>query len=202
MSSTLYIEGGARGSDSKELQIRCREGFRRLLERCQFRGRMPRTFACGGRANVFDDFKIALRTKAAGDYVAMLIDSETPLRDLEAAWRHLSRHDHWARPAGVEEKQVLFMTTCMETWIIADHDALQKHYGGRLQSSALPRLVNLEGRDRHDIQDALVHATRNCSNAYTKGKRSFEILAKLSPDVLERYLPSFERFRRILNDNL
>lgn len=205
MSATLYIEGGARGPDSKDLQIRCRAGFRRLLEKCDFKGRMPRLNACGGRDDTFGDFKIAHGNKAAGDYVAMLIDSEEPMADIKEAWKHLQNVEtvnKWNRPNGATDDQVLFMTTCMETWVAADRDALKAHYGSKLQVSALPPLVALEGRVRHDVQDKLAHATRNCSNAYTKGKRSFEVLAKLAPAVLEEHLPSFVRTRRILNDNL
>lgn len=202
MSATLYLEGGGSGPDSKALQSRCREGFRKLLEKCDFKLRMPRTFACGGRASTFDDFKTAHRNKATGDYVAMLIDSEDPLADLEAAWQHLAERDHWEQPAGATNDQVLFMTTCMETWVVADRAALRRHYGSKLQVSALPPLVQLEACGRHDVQDKLAHATRNCSNAYTKGKRSFEVLAKLTPEILVEHLPSFARTRRILKDNL
>jgi hypothetical protein len=163
---------------------------------------MPRLSACGSRDATFDDFKIGLAEKEAGDYVAMWIDSEEPLADLEATWEHLKRRDNWKKPAGAADDQVLLMTTCMETLIVADRGALSDHYGGKLQISALPPLVNLESRARHDVQDGLFHATRNCTNAYAKGKRSFEILSKLKPDVLGSYLPSFVRSRRILDDRL
>jgi hypothetical protein len=205
VSATLYIEGGARGADSKELQIRCRAGFRRLLEKSGFVGRMPGLNACGGRDDTFGDFRIAHRNKAAGDYVAMLIDSEEPMADIEDAWKHLQNVEtvtKWKKPTGATDDQVLFMTTCMETWVVADREALQSHYGGKLHVSALPPIVQLEARGRHDIQEKLVHATRNCTNAYEKGKRSFEVLAKLTPAVLEEHLPSFVRTRRILNEKL
>lgn len=94
------------------------------------------------------------------------------------------------------------MTTCMETWIVADRDALAKHYGDKLQISALPPLVDLESRSRHDIQNYLFHATRDCSNAYKKGKRSFAVLEKLSPNELELHLRSFVRVKQILEDRL
>jgi hypothetical protein len=202
VSAALYLEGGASGADSKELQIRCREGFRRLLEKSGCKGRMPRLHACGARDATFGDFKIGHAEKAANDYVAMWIDSEETLADRDAAWEHLRRHDHWRKPAGATDDQVLFMTTCMETLIVADRDALANHYGDKLQTSALPPLVNLETLARHDIQNALSRATRNCTNAYAKGKRSFEILPKLTPDILGRYLPSFVRSRRILDERL
>lgn len=127
------------------------------------------------------------------------------MADIEASWDHLKTVKtvpRWDRPEGASDDQVLFMTTCMETWIVTDHSTLKEHYGSRLQESALPPLVDLEQRSRHDVQDKLVHATRDCSNAYAKGKRSFEILGKLDPSVLEQHLPSFVRVRRILNDKL
>jgi hypothetical protein len=202
VSATLYLEGGASGADSKDQQIRCRAGFRKLLEKCDYKKRMPRLFACGSRDAAFDDFKIALAGKGEGDYVALWIDSEDPLTDLEVAWEHLKRRDNWMQPTGANDDQVLLMTTCMETLIAADHAALTDYYGDKLQRSALPLLVNLENRGRHDVQDKLVHATRNCANAYAKGKRSFEILAKLTPATSGKYLPSFVRTRRILDQNL
>lgn len=205
MSAKLFIEGAARGPDSKLLQIRCREGFRRLLEKCGFRQRMPGLKACGGRDFTFRDFQKAHQSNAAGDYVAMLIDSEDVMADIEEAWKHLQNVKtvtKWKKPKAATDDQVLFMTTCMETWVAADRDALKAHYGTKLQVSALPPLVALEARERHDVYDKLAHATRNCSNAYKKGELSFEILAKLTPEVLDEHLPSFVRTRRILDENL
>ena len=94
------------------------------------------------------------------------------------------------------------MVTCMETWIVADRQALNEHFGNRLQTSALPPLDNLESRSRQDVQDRLERATRDCPGPYTKGPKSFEILGKLNPSVLEQHLPSFHRTRRILSDKL
>ena len=49
------------------------------------------------------------RTKNAGGYVAMLIDSEDPIDDIEATWHHLreSQRDGWAKPEGARDDQVL-----------------------------------------------------------------------------------------------
>lgn len=196
MNAVIYLEGGG---DSKELHVRCREGFRRLLEKIAPAGRMPRLVACGGRNDAFDRFQTALRHANPGDFVALLVDSEEPPADIEATWAHLRARDGWTTPPGARDTQVLFMTTCMETWIVADVAALRTHYGSQLQISPLPPLVDLEKRSRADIQDRLTRATRDCPNAYVKGKRSFVILAQLNPTVLERALPSFARAKEILN---
>lgn len=132
----------------------------------------------------------------------MLIDSEQPLISIEATWQHLNVHEGWQQPLTADDEQVLFMTTCMETWIITDRATLAKHFGGLLRPSALPPLQDLEMRDRQSIQESLEQATRACSNTYRKGKRSFEVLGELNSNVLERYLPSFARSRRILSERL
>jgi hypothetical protein len=163
---------------------------------------MPRIVPRGSRTAAYDDFKTAHTSSNSADYVAMLIDSEEPVADIEATWDHLKSCDGWAKPRSAEDDQVLLMTTCMETWIIADRTALADHYGKGFQKTALPKLVDLEARARQGVQQALTHATRKCSNAYKKGVRSFEVLAKLDPATLQRHLPSFRRARRVLEEKL
>ena len=199
VKSVIFIEGGG---DSKELHARCREGFRKLLERCGFAGRMPRLVACGPRSAAYKTFDREYGNAKVGSFIALLVDSEDPVADIEAPWAHLSDRDGWTKPRGAEDEQVLLMTTCMETWIVSDHKTLRAHYGSQLRESALPALVDLESRHRDKVQDALVHATRECSNKYRKGKRSFTILGELTPDTLATHLPSFARAWRILKEKL
>lgn len=200
MSAHIYVEG----ANSREDQIRCREGFRRLLEKLDFAAqkRMPCLTACGARDSAFDDFKTAIVDASAGDFIAMLTDSEDPVANIDATWAHLRTRDNWDKPTGAEDDQVLFMTTCMESWIVADRETLKKHYGHKLQENALPSTNDLEGRPRGEVQDNLEHATRRCSNAYKKGKRSFVVLGELNPQALEHSLPSFGRAKRILKKRL
>lgn len=199
MKASIYVEGGG---TSKHDQIRCRKGFRTLFEKAGFAGRMPALIACGPRDRAFKDFENALGQLGSGGFVAMLIDSEVPLADLEKPWRHLKTQDKWRQPAGARDEQVLFMTTCMETWIVADREALKKHFGDKLQLNALPATQDLEAGQRKDILDKLVHATRNCKTPYAKGSRSFEVLSLVNPAALKPLLPSFARAVRILEQTL
>jgi hypothetical protein len=180
--------------------VRCRESLHKLLEKAGL-PRQPRLSACGGRGNTFEDFQTAHGRRQPGDYIAMLVDSEEPVADAEEPWAHLKARDGWDRPEGASEDQVLLMTTCMETWIVADRTSLREHYGVKLQESALPPLHDLEVRARQDVQDRLSHATRDCKNAYAKGPRSFEIVAELQPAALQN-LPSFARAIRILRERV
>lgn len=202
MSAKLFVEGAAQGPDSKLLQSRCREAFRKLFEKCGLAGRLPQIAACGGRGTAFRDFATAHKNAQGGKYVAMLVDSEEPIIEIDKPWEHLKQRDGWDKPETATDEQVLLMTTCMETWIAADRPTLREHYGAALQVNALPSLHDIESRGRHAVQDALQHATRDCKNKYEKGKRSFEILGKLNVVELRTHLPSFERCERILNAKL
>ena len=198
MKARIFLEGGG----GKELNTRCREGFNKLLKNCGFESRMPKLIASGGRNSTYDDFTSAHNGASSQDYISMLVDSEDPVMDVNSPWAHLASRDGWSAPTGATDEQVLLMATCMETWIAADRNALSSHFGHCLQVSALPAVHNLESKERHTVQDSLVHATRNCRSPYSKGKKSYELLGKLNPTALEPLLPSFNRARNILNGKL
>ncbi len=76
VSARIYLEGGG---DRPEGKARCREGFRKLLEKCGLTGRMPRLVASGSRNTAFDNFNTAHSKASGAEYVALLIDSENPV---------------------------------------------------------------------------------------------------------------------------
>lgn len=200
----LYVEGGG---DSKELHVRCREGYRKLIEKAGFQGRTPRIVACGGRNATYDSFTTAVAGQE--DYPLLLVDSEDPAAPAEdpnsdLAWQHLRRRDGWDHPVGAVNDQAQLMATCMETWSMADRAAMRNVFGAALQENALLTELDLEQRDRHVVQDTLERATRNCGRdkAYQKGRRSFQALAALSPATLTQYLPYFRRFIATLKRHL
>lgn len=201
MSARIYIEGGG---NSKEGKVRCREGFRKLFEKCGFTGRMPALVACGPRNDAYDDFKTGHSQASPGNFIGLLVDSEEPVADVEQTWAHVAQKtgDNWRQPDGADNEQLLFMTTSMETWMVSDRTALAAHFGPRFNESVLPPVRNLEQRDRHHILNALQNASRGCPGPYDKRPKSFELLGKLNSSVLEEHLPSFKRVRRILDCNL
>ena len=196
---TIFLEGGGKGKDA---QSQCRKGFRELLERCGFKGRMPRLVACGSRSEAYNRFERAFERASDGDIIMLLVDSECTVKDINRTWEHLRRRDKWQNPSGAADEVVLLMTTCMETWIVADRATLRQHFGRRLRESDLPALDDLEIRNRQVVMSRLERATRNCTAPYAKGPKSFAVLGKLNPDVLEQHLPSFKRARSILGSKL
>ena len=197
MSARIFVEGGG---DSSQLRSRCRDGFRRLFEKCGFSGRMPRLVASGPRQAAFEDFETAHTDPNNSEFVVMLIDSEDPIADIERTWDHLRQRDGWAKPANADDEQVLFMTTCMETWIAADRNALKEAYARRgMNENGLPPQEALESRSRQDVFNRLKNGT---NNQFDKGEESFRVLGNLNPGTIEPLLPSFARARRILNEKL
>lgn len=208
MSAYIYIEGGASGpnndgSSSKYLTIACQKAFHALLAKMGLQ-RQPRLVPCGGRGKVYDRFCIE-HASGKADYVAMWIDAEEPMINIEKSWEHLAAVNtvpKWNRPPDAEDEQVLFMTTCMETWVATDRATLRAYYGRRLNENPLPGLPNIENRSRTAVFGALVMATKDCKNGYEKGKRSSEVLGELDPSILRQHLPSFARVERILKEKL
>jgi len=88
VNAFVYVEGGPSGADSKEGTIRCREGFHKLLDRSGFTGRKPRIVTLGGRERFMIGFVTSIRRRLEAN-VAMWIDSEEPMANIEAAWDHL-----------------------------------------------------------------------------------------------------------------
>ena len=195
MSAVVFLEGGG---DTESLRRKCREAFRKLLINCGFSGRLPQLRACGSRENAFKEFAVADAHSGRVDYVAMLIDSEAPVADVERTWDHLRRRDRWRKPSDATDDQVLFMVTSMETWIATDHEALRKRFPRDFNGKRLPEPNRIEVRHRNDVLTALKRAT---NNRYSKGATSFELLGSLYPGTLQQ-LPSFRRARRILNEKL
>ena len=204
----IFVEGGG---DNRATRAFCREGFRVLLQKCGYPERRFQIIACGTRLETYKQFKSA-HAQGRAEFVAMLVDSEDAVKDINQPWAHLKarEYDRWERPAGADDRQVFLMTTCMETWIVADRAALLRHYNAgqdgkkkrskqAINEGGLPPLHDLEAQHRHDVQDRLEDATRHCSNKYQKGERSFEPFAELDPDILQRHLPSFARMREILD---
>ena len=196
----VYVEGG--GPPGKTTNILCRRGFVELFGNCGLDTENFDVIACGGRGEARNDFLLAHAAAAGDHYVALLIDSEEPVSCISQTWKHLEDYSNWKRPPGARDNQVLFMTRCMETWVVADRSTLREHFGENLQVSELPELDDLEGVSPGMLAIRLRSATQDCPEPYSKGRNSFAVLGKLNPNILEERLPSFRRVRLILRNKL
>jgi hypothetical protein len=178
----IYVEGGG---DKAGLRRACRIGFAQLFEKIVPAGHQPLVKACGRRQAAFDDFCTAL-VAHPDSLCVLLVDSEGPVAVGTTAWSHLKTRDKWKRPSGVKNQQAQMMVQCMEAWFLADKEALKKFYDKGFLLKALPGRANIEEISKDDLFRILEHATRKTTKgAYSKGDHSFQILAKLSPELIE-----------------
>ena len=187
----IYMEGGGDGAAGRRA---LRQGMDALLEPIKAVARNNawhwKLVACGGRDRALRAYRKAVE---ASDYavVALLVDSEGPVSDTPV--RHLARRDRW-QLAFAPPESIHMMVQVMETWILADQDALRAYYGARFRASALPGHGNLEDLAKTDVERALALATADTSKGtYHKIRHASEILARLDRRLIGQRCPHFQR---------
>lgn len=205
----LYVEGGG---DGKDLRSECRRGFREFLEKAGLKGKMPAIVACGGRRSAYEDYCTAI---ANGEAAMLLVDSEAPVADAHRTgkpdewqpWQHLKARpgDGWDSPANASDSDCHLMVQVMESWFLADRDALKAFFGQDFHEKALPAANRpIESVAKDDVHDALKRATQSCKikAEYSKGEHSFKLLAKIEPDKIIAASPWAKRFVDILKQKM
>jgi len=190
VSTRLYVEGGG---DSKDLRSKCREGFRKFLEKAGLAGRMPRIVACGGRRNAYDSFCTAVASGNQGTPM-LLVDAEGPVASGDP-WQHLQARDGWARPQGAMDDQCHLMVQVMEAWFLADRNALRGFFGQGFHEGSLPADPQMEAIAKDEVLAGLKDAAHGTNKGgYQKGKHSFAILGGTNPRLVEAVAPYAKRF--------
>ena len=195
MRVRVFVEGGG----SKALNPMCRRGFRKFLEEAGLDGRMLEIVPCGSRTDALADFKTGLADK---DVVAfLLVDAERPVKapaTRPKPWQHLKGPpDNWNRPKAATDRQCHLMVQAMESWFLADQEALKSFYGRGFRERSLPRNQRIEQVRIQDVERGLKNATRESNKGEyykNKGKHSFAILAELDPAEVRRKSPYADRF--------
>ena len=186
---TIYVEGGSRGA----LSSVCRKGFRLFLENAGLLGRMPGIVTCGSRSEAYSRFCTALSIKT--DLPLLLVDSEGPIS--ETPWQHVLYRagDEWKKPEGAEDSHLHFMVQVMESWFLADRITLKAYFGSEFKESKLPKGQDLEAIPKLQVLEGLKAATKECGRekTYHKGRHSFEILGRISPQLVEAASQSAQR---------
>ena len=91
------------------------------------------------------------------------------------------------------------MVQVMESWFLADRDALSEYFGQHFRESALPGQQDIEKIEKGDVLRGLSEATGSCARGrYSKGDHSFEILAKVSADKVTSASPYADRLVKTL----
>ena len=193
MTVKLYVEGGG---DSKALRSQCRKGFQSFFEKAGLAGKMPSVVACGSRGNAYRDFKTA---QGHEQIAALLVDAEGAVTT-PGPWQHLKARDGWDRPTDATDDQCHLMVQVMESWFLADPNALASFYGQGFRPRSLSKNPNIEQVSKQDVLDGLAAATRDTTKGrYDKGRDSYDILGSVDPSKVTNASPYSERLIRVLS---
>lgn len=180
----IYMEGGG---DRAKGRAALRQGMDALLqplkEIAQSHALDWKLVPCGGRDRAFRAFG-----NAADDndtLVVLLVDSEDPVSSSPVM--HLAQRDGW-NLQWADGDAIHLMVQVMETWIVADRDALEKYYGRGFRPNQLPPRQDLEEVSKDSVATALERATAaTTKGTYHKIRHASDLLARLDPErVKER----------------
>ena len=78
------------------------------------------------------------------------------------------------------------MVQTMETWIVADPEALRRYYGQGFHAGALPMRPNLEEEPKASVEDSLERATeRTQKGRYDKIRHASELLQRMDAETVK-----------------
>ena len=150
----------------------------------------------GSREQAYRRFRAAVREKEA-DIVVLLVDAEGPVTTSRIS--HLAERDGWNLDF-TDTNAVHLMVQSMETWIVADVEALQSYYGSGFRRRALPSTTDLESVERSAIGAALQRATRDTrKRTYHKIRDGSNLLGRINPEIVQGKCPSSARLFDAIN---
>ncbi len=186
MTAKLYIEGG--GERSKSQAARFRQGWNRFFEKVGVGGRV-KIVRGGSRDRTFDRFVSAVSEPSHDDLPILVVDSESVVQPEHSVWEHLRTRDNWRQPQNAGDDQAFLMVQFMETWFLADREALQRYFGAGFRKKKLKQWPRLEAVGKAAVLTALDQATSKCSKPYGKGRASFELLGTIDPGRVAQACP-------------
>lgn len=201
MKVSIYVEGGG---DQQNTLTECRHGFAEFIRKMLPGKARPRVIPCGGRGAAYKDFCTAISQLKEGEKVLLLVDSEEPVDSGDDAWAHLHKRvgDGWAKPDAADEKNACMMVQCMESWFVADPEALADYYRKNFKKTKLPKLskAGIEIISKQKVGESLKHATTATSKgAYHKTRHGFALLAAVDPSKVIAASAHAGKLRDILN---
>jgi len=198
-SVSIYMEGGGKGRGRQAI---LRNGMDRFLKELKdlTLGRRWRwnLVLCGGRGDTYNAFRRAVKGGKSG-VVILLVDSEIPVT-APTYHAHLRSHDRWNLSFAADD-QIHLMVQMLETWIVADRQALNRYYGAGFNSSLLPRPNNLEAASA--VDKTLERATRRARKGeYRKIDHASDLLSQIDPEMVRKRCPACRRLFETLAEEI
>ena len=183
----IYFEG------DKSLRPGLEAFLKTAIDEARGQGVRFNAVAGGPIDETIKDFLAAVR-----DYpdalVILLVDSDR--RDDGNLVTYIKSRSVWDTQFGsaIKNDQIHFMVQVMESWFLADKDALAGYYGRGFRSNRLPQNPNVERIPKDDVIGGLANATRNTSQKrYHKTKHAPALLQAIDSDKVRNAAPNCRR---------
>ena len=210
-SIAIHLEGGG---NSEATIAPFRQGMSAFLQPlvtlARQRGVRWRIIPYGGRSQAFKYFCDALKNEPDVLHL-LLVDAEEAVT--RSPWAHVKNRigDEWVAPAGATDEQCQLMIATMETWFLADPEAVRgffKHTKGfdkdaipnapPLPAAPKPTTV-LQAMSKAKVNEILAKATRNTkTDHYEKIKHGAKLLAVIDATKVRQQCPACDRLFKAL----
>jgi hypothetical protein len=195
----IYIEGGG----DPFSKARMREAFSKFLAAPRDAARQRRAswtlILCGSRDDTFKAFQQGVKNYPDA-HVFLLVDAEQPVA--VSPREHLAAREPWDLSIATDE-QCQLMAQVMESWFLADPQALGRYYGPQFGSKQIPARENVEEVDKKAVFAALKSATsKTQKREYHKTQHAPAILENLDPERVRARAPHCARLFKSLEEAL
>ena len=206
----IYVEGG--GDHNPSLAHDVRQGFQSFFVKSGIKMK-PRVIASGSRIKAYEDYCIAVKS---GLPAMLLVDSEAPVferfvQGTHHDWKPWEQLQSRKDQAGVQcdpwekvgsDADCHLMVQMMETWFLADVDAMKAYFKGGFKANMFPN----DDENIEEISKTRTEAILKASTAetkkegYIKGRDSFIILSQVDPKKVRARSKWADRFLRLLTE--
>ena len=130
----------------------------------------------------------------------LLVDSENPVE--KAPWLHLKEQDGW-KLNEIHDEQCHLMVQVMESWLIADIEALKDFYGKNFDESKIPDTTDVENINKDAVMSSLRVAVKKTQKGkYHKINHGPKILERVNVNSVRKAAPHCERLFKTLTDKM
>jgi hypothetical protein len=141
------------------------------------------------------DYLVALKTHRRA-WNVLLLDSDEAL--LRSSTRLLRRKGL----QGCDPHSIFWMVEIMESWFLADVDALQSYYKGGFKTKVVKGNLEVEKVPKADVLLKLENATRRTKAGKYRKNHAFKLLGLIDPAKVRKAAPNCDRMFKIILANL